>query len=118
VLIWGMRRWTPLLCVVFLTACVALAGLWLTAENRLRRLQQEVRYRQDASFERRAYAIKAREERSTTREIEDLLFPVTVSFPDRNCVELRPRWGVVGGTSMTCFSNKTGKLLYHASIGE
>ncbi len=69
-------------------------------------------------MERRAYAIKAREERSTTKEIEDLLFPVTVSFPDRNCVELRPRWGVVGGTSMTCFSGETGKVLYHASIGE
>lgn len=113
-----MRRWAPLLCLVLLTACAALAGLWLTAESRLRRLQQEVRYRHDAPLERRAYAIKAREERSTTREIEALLLPVTVSFPDRNCVELRPHWDVVGGTSITCFSNKTGKLLYHASIGE
>ena len=113
-----MRRWAPLFCVVLLTACAALAVLWLTAESRLRRLEQEVRYRQNAPLERRAYAIKAREERSTIKDIEDLLLPVTVSFPDRNCVELRPRWGVVGGTSMTCFSNRTGRLLYHASIGE
>jgi hypothetical protein len=113
-----MRRWVLLLCIVLLTACVALAGLWLTAGTRLRRLQQEVRYRLDAPLERRAYAIKAREERSTSREIEDLLLPATVSFPDRSCVELRPRWGVVGGTSITCFSNSTGQLLYHASIDE
>lgn len=113
-----MRRWLPLLYIVLLAACITLTSLWLTAESRLRRLQQEVRNPLDAPLERRAYAIKAREERSTAREIEDLLLPVTVSFPDRNCVELRPRWGVVGGTSMTCFSNRTGKLLYHASIGE
>lgn len=113
-----MRRRTPVFCVVLLILCVALAGLWLSAEIRLRRLQQEVRYPLDAQLERRAYQIKARSERSTTKEMEDLLFPVTVSFPDRNCVELRPRWGVVGGTSITCFSNQNGKLLTHNSIGE
>lgn len=113
-----MRRWAPVLCVVLLTACFALAGLWLNTESRLRRLQQEVRYRLDAPSEIRAYAIKARDEHSTIKEIEKLLFPVTVSFPDRACVELRPRWGGVGGTSITCFSNRTGKLLSHANIGE
>jgi len=113
-----MRRWLPLLCVILLASCVTLAALWLNAESRLGRLQQEVRYPLDAPLERRAYAIKAREERSTIKEVEDLLLPVAVSFPDRDCVELRPRWGVVGGTSMTCFSNRTGKVLYHASIGE
>lgn len=113
-----MRRGLPVLFVVLLAACGTLTGLWLTAENRLRRLQQEVRYSPDAPLEQRAYAIKAREERSTTKKIENLNLPVTVSFPDRNCVELRPRWAVACGTSITCFSNRTGKLLYHASIGE
>ena len=113
-----MRRSAPVLCVVLLIACLGLAGFWLSAESRLRRLQQEVRYRQDAPLERRAYAIKAHDERSTVKEIEDLLFPVTVHFLDRDCVELRPRWGVVGGTSMTCFSTPTGKLLSHVNIGE
>jgi hypothetical protein len=113
-----MSRWTPTICAILLTVCLILAGLWLNTANKLRTLQQEVRYPHDAPLERRAYQIKAKAEQATVSEIERLLFPVTVSFSDRNCVELRPRWGVAGGTSITCFSNETGRLLSHASIGE
>ncbi|WP_162892529.1 hypothetical protein [Blastomonas fulva] len=113
-----MSRWISTVCVFALAACVMLAVLWLRAESRLRQLQQEVRYTLDAPSERRAYLLKARSERSNVSKIEALLFPITVSFPDRHCVELRPRWGVTGGTSITCFSNETGKILSHNNIGE
>ncbi|WP_446652366.1 hypothetical protein [Blastomonas sp.] len=113
-----MGRSIPTICGIVLAACVMLAVLWLRAESHLSQLQQEVRYPLDAPLERRAYQAKARSERSSVSEIEAHLFPVTVSFPDRDCVELRPRWGVKGGTSISCFSNETGKLLSHDNIGE
>jgi len=118
VLKWLVSRWIPAFCVVLLAGCLTLTGLWLNAESCLRRLQKQVHYPLDAPLERLAYQVKARSERSSISEIEHLLFPVTVSFPDRRCVELRPRWGVVGGTSISCFSNKTGKLLTHYNIGQ
>lgn len=113
-----MSRWIPAFCVVLLAGCLTVTGLWLSAESRLSRLQQEVRHPLDVPLERLAYQVKARSERSTTSKIESLLFPVTVAFPDRDCVELRPRLGVAGGTSISCFSKRTGKLLTYDNVGE
>jgi len=113
-----MSRWIPASCIALLILCVALAGFWLNAEHRLRLLRQEVHHPMDEPLERRAYKIKAEYEHVPIREIEDILFPVTVSFPDRTCVELRPRSGVLGGTSMACFSNSTEKLLTFDNIGQ
>lgn len=113
-----MLRRAPICCFILLAASVGLFALWLKAEIHLHRIKQEVRYTRDAPLERRAYAVKARSDRAMVKEIEDLLFPVTVSFPGRQCVELRPRWNARGGTSISCFSNGTGKLLSHANIGQ
>ncbi|MHA6721266.1 hypothetical protein ACX40Y_17665 [Sphingomonas sp. RS6] len=113
-----MSRWIIAFCVVLLLACLTFAGLWFNAESRLRRLQQEVRHPLDAPLEQLAYQVKARSDRGTVGETQRLMFPITVSFPDRVCVELRPRSGVRGGTSISCFSKKTGKLLTHDNVGE
>jgi hypothetical protein len=113
-----MSRWITTVLVMSLVASAAFAGLWLHSESRLRQLQFEVRSPFDAPLERKAYQVKARSDRATVSEMERILFPVTVHFPDRACVELRPRRGVKGGSSISCFSNGTGKLLSHDDIGE
>lgn len=92
------------LTVVFLV-------LWWRASNDLKHLKQEVRYADDARFEEAAYREAARYEALPIAKIRDYFLPITMTYNQKACVELRPRWNVMGGHTIYCFDLKTGALI-------
>lgn len=113
-----MKRF-PLLACTVLVITTAIFGLqWRTSESRLSKLQSEVSRAEDAPFEKLAIQLKARSEHASIEKIANFYRPVTIRFPDRRCVELRPRWGVAGGTEVYCFEPASKRLIESHTIGE
>jgi hypothetical protein len=81
-------------------------------------MASEVHRADDAPFEQQAISREAQFEHVPTEKIADLNIPVTIHFFDRTCVELRPKWGVAGGTDVYCFDLRTQRLIEHQSIGQ
>jgi hypothetical protein len=113
-----MRRFLPSLCAALLVLCGISGWQWYKAEQRLHRLISEVHRPDGIPFEQLALKATAQSEGVTVEHVESLLFPLTINFPDRRCVELRPKWGVAGGRRVYCFSNDTKRLIAHYQIGE
>ncbi len=84
----------------------------------LHKLQLEMSNSDDAEYEELAIKAKSSYENVSIDNVQDLLFPVTIGFPDRRCVELRPRSGVVGGTNVYCFAERSKRLIAHYQIME
>jgi hypothetical protein len=77
-------------CIALLTLSIAFAWMWRASERRFNRFASEVHRAEDIPVEQRAIALKARFEHVPVQKIADLTLPVTIHFPDRRCVELRP----------------------------
>ncbi len=113
-----MRHLLPSVCVVLSLGCVTFGGLWWRSEDRLHKLQSEMSKPSDAAYEQLALETKAKYEYVFVEHLRSLSTPVTIHFPDHRCVELRPRWGVAGGTAVYCFTNASKRLIVHHDIGE
>jgi hypothetical protein len=113
-----MGRFLSFACVGLLSLAIAFGLMWKTADNRLRRLVSEVNRAEDAPFEQAAISLKAQSEHVPTQKVAQLNLPVTVHFSDRRCVELRPKWGVVGGSDIYCFDAQSRRVVEHQNLAE
>lgn len=112
-----MTRWLPLISSLLFVAAAGFLWMWHDTKGRLDRLEWEFHDPADAQLEAKAISLTAKYEGVPDQKIKDLLVPVTIHFPDRSCVELRPRWGVLGGTTVYCF-RPSGELIERHQIGE
>ena len=112
----SMRQLRPIL-IIALGISTVVSGwlLWVTSTD-LERLRQEVRYPFDAPFENAAYEEAARHEAQPIAKMRQYFIPITMTYPDKKCVELRPRWNVYGGHTIYCFDPKVPKLLYNVIV--
>jgi hypothetical protein len=92
--------------------------MWWRTSRDLTRLQFEVSYPFDASFEQAAYIEAARFEARPVEKMRAYFIPITMTFNSEKCVELRPRKGVYGGHSIFCFDIKSGRLLRKEQVGQ
>lgn len=113
-----MKRYPLFVCVILMITAVFFGMKWRDSESRLSKVESEISRMDDAIFEGLAVLLKARSEHTSIEKIASLNRPVTIRFPNRRCVELRPRWGVVGGTEVYCFETTSKRLLERHSIGE
>lgn len=113
-----MKRFLLFVCVTLVTTSAFFGMKWKDSESRLSEVESEISRTGDAIFEGLAIQLKARSEHTSIEKIANLNRPVTIRFPNRRCVELRPRWGVVGGTEVYCFEATSKRLLERHSIGE
>ena len=67
----------------------------------------------------RAYRLEAARGGMPVAEMKQHIYPVVVSFPDRNCVQLTTaRSPSIGGHSLYCFRNTDGALVERYQVGE
>lgn len=114
----GMARFLMFACIALLTLSTLFGWMWRASERRFGRFASEVHRAEDIPFEQRAISLKAQFEHVPAEKFTDLVLPVTIRFPDRRCVELRPRWGVVGGTDVYCFDLSSHRLIEKHTVGE
>lgn len=66
----------------------------------------------------RAVMMAARRDGVPPNDTLRLSSPVLVHFKYETCVELQPKWGVVGGMRVRCFDRKTGALTRQEEVGQ
>ncbi|WP_152542775.1 hypothetical protein [Sphingobium sp. Ant17] len=109
-LIWPMIAF--LLCI----AAITFAWLWWHAAADLAHLEREVSNPFDQAFETAAYREAARYENQPIEKMKSYFRPLTMTYRDKKCVELRPRWHVYGGHTIYCYSLDNGALVHKEII--
>ena len=94
------------------------AGMWWRSSSELDRLRFEVSYPFDAPYEQAAYREAARFEAQPVEKMRQYFRPITMTYNQKKCVELRPRKGVYGGHTIYCFDIKTARLIKVEQVGQ
>ena len=112
-----MGKFRGIIVALLTVACLTLLGLWWKASNDLARLRFEVSYPFDARYEAAAYEEAARFEAQPIEKVKAYFFPLTMTYNNEKCVELRPRKSVYGGHAIYCFDRRSGRLLRTERVG-
>jgi len=101
---------------LFGAAAASFAWLWWRADTDLAHLRHEVSRPFDRAFEEAAYRDAARYENQPIEKMREYFRPLTMTYLDKKCVELRPRWHVYGGHTIYCYNLDRRELIHKETV--